>query len=487
MNGLRVLIAPAHWGGRTHEVQLWAIAAALASHGHNVTFVTASLKPPVVSSLHGVEVVVVESVKWPAALDLQLALRISKGLPEWEARVELVSTACAAAERFFADEKVKAQLLSKEFDVVLVDAGALCGHLLADAMHPLTQVHFLCYPQHPRRNRKTDALYNHAVQRRVGARLHALRASLGAPPKPQCARCHVLTLVGHSRPLHGRAATALFSSPALRCVGSVSSSGPIPALPGELDHWAEVAGASGGFIVCSLGTWGDAACSELGKDEEIATALRGLGTAVIWKTRYSSSASYSSTVRTAAWLPQRALVAHRHCRLLVCHGGANSISEACASAVPIVSLPIAYDQPENTSLIEELGVGIGLPLVTLTADALLTAVRDLLADGERPRRAATLAEAIRSSDTGASGAVDLIERAVVLRQKLDAAGEDWDLGHGRTAPRGDWQRQGQQHGHECNTSTSVTSTCTAEVAASSFLARHAAADEDENGWGDSLD
>ena len=114
-------------------------------------------------------------------------------------------------------------------------------------------------------------------------------------------------------------------------------------------------------------------------------------------------------VRVASWIPQRALISHPHCKLLVSHGGANSISEACEAAVPIVGVPIGFDQPANVAMLEELGVGRAVDLTTCSAKVLANAMREVLDDARFAERATALACAMRQVDIGADGAARLIE------------------------------------------------------------------------------
>jgi len=194
----------------------------------------------------------------------------------------------------------------------------------------------------------------------------------------------------------------------------VLASQPAEPLPPPLAEWADAAG-SGGFVVVSLGSWADGACTALGKDGAVRDALASLGLPAIWKTTFSSS-SGAPNVRTAPWLPQRALLAHRCCRLLVCHGGANSISEACGSGVPVVALHVAWDQPQNAARVAALRLGAALPLSECTAASLLAAMRGVLDDPETPRRAAEMADAMARRDSGAHGAARLVERAVRMAE-----------------------------------------------------------------------
>jgi len=190
--------------------------------------------------------------------------------------------------------------------------------------------------------------------------------------------------------------------------------------------WADAAGARG-FILVALGSWGDAACSQLGADDTLLEALRTIGLPCAWKSEAMCTRGHQQQqqlpqhVSVARWLPLHGLLTHRNCRLLVCHGGANSISEAAAAGVPLVCLPIAWDQPANAEMVVELGIGLSMPLSELVAGGgdggggggarLAALMRHVLDDGGMARRTTALAEAMREIDTGAVGAAELVESA----------------------------------------------------------------------------
>ena len=110
------------------------------------------------------------------------------------------------------------------------------------------------------------------------------------------------------------------------------------------------------------------------------------------------------------------------------HGGANSVSEALGCGVPILGLPIAWDQPANVSIVvDDLRCGLGLPLATVTSESLLTAMRSVLGEPGYAARARAVARRMRALDRGAAGAADLVERAAAtfdgaMREAAAAAG-----------------------------------------------------------------
>ena len=433
-------VADSPTAARPHRARaLWRTHAPTTAHrrrdvhSHHVvirspTSPPLSNRPNTLRSLpSSIEVITARGVAWPDDLDLSLAVQICRGESELDVRRLLANSSCAAAESFFEDASIK-QLLSRDFDVALVDADSLTGHTLVDALYPLPHVHFLTYPFRraattTHNSLKSQLLESSQLQREASQQsLHALRARLGTPTKSECAACHVLTIVGHSRALHSQSTGATMDAqqltigpPAVHCVGSVlhtSEAAPPPPLDREWLEWADAAE----FLLIALGSWGDRACSELGADNGLLEAIGPLRCA--WKSEGMCRRhpdELPAHVRVAKWLPLHGLLAHRNCKLLVCHAGANSISEASAAGVPIVCLPIAWDQPANAEMVVELGVGYSMPLSDLASEGggarLAGLLKRTLGDDEMVRRSKGLSEAMREIDTGAVGAAELVEEA----------------------------------------------------------------------------
>jgi MGT family glycosyltransferase len=108
------------------------------------------------------------------------------------------------------------------------------------------------------------------------------------------------------------------------------------------------------------------------------------------------------------YAPQLELI--RRSALTISHGGLNTALESLARGVPMVVLPVAYDQPGVGARVEWSGVGRSIPVGRLTADRLRDAVRVVLADPAYRARAGRLRTSIEAAD-GLSSAADLIEGA----------------------------------------------------------------------------
>jgi UDP:flavonoid glycosyltransferase YjiC (YdhE family) len=108
------------------------------------------------------------------------------------------------------------------------------------------------------------------------------------------------------------------------------------------------------------------------------------------------------------YAPQLELI--RRATLTISHGGLNTALESLAEGVPMVVLPVTYDQPGVGARIEWSGVGRSIPVGKLTVDRLRDAVRAVLDDPAYRMRAGRLRSSIEAAD-GLNRAADLIESA----------------------------------------------------------------------------
>jgi MGT family glycosyltransferase len=102
--------------------------------------------------------------------------------------------------------------------------------------------------------------------------------------------------------------------------------------------------------------------------------------------------------------------------LTITHGGMNTALESLAQGVPMVVLPVAYDQPGVGTRVEWAGVGRSIPVGRLTVDRLRGAVRMVLGDPAFRKRAGRLQSSIEAAD-GLNRAADLIEKAFAMGRR----------------------------------------------------------------------
>jgi len=87
-----------------------------------------------------------------------------------------------------------------------------------------------------------------------------------------------------------------------------------------------------------------------------------------------------------------------HVRLIVHHAGIGTSADALRAGIPQILLPFSYDQPDNATRLQRLGVGKMLSAGNLTVDGLKEAIRHVLETPQFMDRARHYAQAM--ADTG---------------------------------------------------------------------------------------
>lgn len=167
---------------------------------------------------------------------------------------------------------------------------------------------------------------------------------------------------------------------------------------GEADphpSWSEP-GAAKPAVLVTLGTVFNDQPELL---EMFLTALDDLAVSVICTTGDDALPPpvTSQNVRVETYVPHSTILPH--CRVLLCHGGFNTVMGALCHGVPVVCVPLGADQYYNAQRCEELGAGIGLDREGLSAATIRDAVATVL---DEPRFAAAALK-IRSEIEGLPG------------------------------------------------------------------------------------
>uniref|UniRef100_A0AAZ3QFP6 UDP-glucuronosyltransferase n=1 Tax=Oncorhynchus tshawytscha TaxID=74940 RepID=A0AAZ3QFP6_ONCTS len=131
-----------------------------------------------------------------------------------------------------------------------------------------------------------------------------------------------------------------------------------------------------GVIIMSLGTF----IGQLPHDiaDEIAVAFAQLPQKVIWRYKGDRPATLGNNTLLVDWMPQNDLLGHPKTRLFVAHGGTNGIFEAIYHSVPIVGLPLVFDQTDNLSRMKAKGVAKVVDLATLDRNIFSQALQEVL-------------------------------------------------------------------------------------------------------------
>ncbi len=110
------------------------------------------------------------------------------------------------------------------------------------------------------------------------------------------------------------------------------------------------------------------------------------------------------------FLPQPSILPQ--CDLLITHGGNNTVCEGFHFGLPMIGLPLFWDQYDNAQRLRETGFGERLDTYGWTDDELTGTVNRLLADGELKARMRENAKAIRA-DPGHVRGADVIEQVAI--------------------------------------------------------------------------
>ena len=111
------------------------------------------------------------------------------------------------------------------------------------------------------------------------------------------------------------------------------------------------------------------------------------------------------------FLPQPSILPQ--CDLLITHGGNNTLGEAFHFGLPMIVLPLFWDQYDNAQRADETGFGVRLASYDWEDEQLVDAVGRLLADESLRGRMREISDRVQASPGSVRGA-DLIER--VLRK-----------------------------------------------------------------------
>lgn len=147
---------------------------------------------------------------------------------------------------------------------------------------------------------------------------------------------------------------------------------PAKALPRDLEDFMQSSGKHG-VVIMSLGTF----VSDLPDDvtEEIAAAFAQLPQKVIWRYTGKRPSALGNNTLLLDWMPQNDLLGHPKTKVFVAHGGTNGVQEALYHGVPVVGIPLFFDQYDNLLRLQERGGAEILSVATLDRNVLYAAIQ----------------------------------------------------------------------------------------------------------------
>ena len=98
-------------------------------------------------------------------------------------------------------------------------------------------------------------------------------------------------------------------------------------------------------------------------------------------------------------------------KVVIAHGGANTVFETLMAGKPMLLIPLAYDQPAMATRLARMGVAVVLPVMRLSPERIRKAMTTLLSD-DRYQCAATELQSKICMLRGAERTADIIEQSL---------------------------------------------------------------------------
>ncbi|XP_034413671.1 UDP glucuronosyltransferase 5 family, polypeptide G1 [Cyclopterus lumpus] len=146
-------------------------------------------------------------------------------------------------------------------------------------------------------------------------------------------------------------------------------------LPADLEAFMQSSGEHG-VVVMSLGTLVSALHREA--TEAIAAAFAQLPQKVVWRFAGEKPSSLGNNTLLVNWMPQKDLLGHPKTRAFVAHGGTNGMYEAIYHGVPVLGLPLIFDQFDNLLRLKVRGAARVVEVKSITKEDFLEALKDIL-------------------------------------------------------------------------------------------------------------
>ncbi|XP_061701698.1 UDP-glucuronosyltransferase 2B20-like isoform X2 [Syngnathoides biaculeatus] len=155
---------------------------------------------------------------------------------------------------------------------------------------------------------------------------------------------------------------------------------PSKPLPADLEDFMQSSGEHG-VVVMTLGTL----LGDLGPElsQIIASAFARLPQKVVWRHIGKRPATLGNNTLLLDWLPQNDLLGHPKTKVFVTHGGTNGIYEAIYHSVPILGIPLIFDQHDNMVRLKARGAAEFVDVAALDVDSFTASLRNIL-DPQKP-------------------------------------------------------------------------------------------------------
>ncbi|XP_066990896.2 UDP-glycosyltransferase UGT5 isoform X1 [Anabrus simplex] len=208
------------------------------------------------------------------------------------------------------------------------------------------------------------------------------------PPVSELKKNTSLVLINSHFSIHRSRPTV----PAYVEVAGLHIATPKP-LPEDLDKF--LSEAPDGVIYFSFGSL--IKCETLPKEklQAFVDAFKLLPQRVLWKIDGSLVKGLPPNVKTSKWLPQLDVLVHPNVRVFISHGGLMGSLESVYAGVPVVGIPMFFDQMQNVEYLSNIGIARKVDYEDITKDTVYFALKSILEDPSYKRTAKLISERFR--------------------------------------------------------------------------------------------
>ncbi|XP_070839617.1 UDP glucuronosyltransferase 5 family, polypeptide D1 isoform X1 [Chaetodon trifascialis] len=150
---------------------------------------------------------------------------------------------------------------------------------------------------------------------------------------------------------------------------------PAQPLPADLEDFVQSAGEHG-VIIMTLGTLVNALPKQIA--DEIAGVFAKMPQKVIWRHKGERPSTLGNNTLIVDWMPQKDLLGHPQTKAFVAHGGTNGVQEAIYHGVPVLGIPLFFDQYDNLLRLQEKGAAKIIQLGDINGRSFEQALNEVL-------------------------------------------------------------------------------------------------------------
>ncbi|XP_031766752.2 UDP-glycosyltransferase UGT5-like [Galleria mellonella] len=157
---------------------------------------------------------------------------------------------------------------------------------------------------------------------------------------------------------------------------------PYEELPKNISSYLEA--SVNGVVYVSFGTTADLSLYSA-KIQVLLNAFSKLPYDILFKWPKDELPGKPDNVKIAKWFPQADLLKHPKVKVFITQGGIQSTDEAIDAGVPLIGIPLIWDQWASTERYMRHGIGIKLEMNTITEELIINAVTTIISDSSYRR------------------------------------------------------------------------------------------------------